>query len=52
MIEQIERFHCRQCDFITESKIAVSRIKKNGICPACQNGEAKVWSATRKEWIK
>jgi len=54
MIELVERFHCKLCDYITESKTAIDFIKENGqICPACGNGEGKSWSTGRvAEWNK
>ena len=41
MIEQVERFRCGKCGYITESKFAIKHIKEDGICPACNNGKGK-----------
>ena len=43
MIEQVERFHCKRCDYVTENDYIIEQIKKKGVCPACQNGKGKCW---------
>jgi len=50
MIEQVERFVCGHCGYITEHKPTIEQIKKTGICPACQN--SKVWrdGSERTRW--
>ena len=48
MIEQIERFICGRCGYISESKHIIEQIKKTGVCSACQNGKPKVWEDCSK----
>lgn len=42
-IEQVERFYCRRCDYITEDKLEIERIKEARACPVCNNGKTKGW---------
>jgi hypothetical protein len=42
-IEKVERFYCPICDYMTEYEPIVEQIKKDGICPACQNGKGHKW---------
>ncbi len=45
MIKQVERFHCGLCDYIAENPHTIKQIKKDGICPACNNGKGGKWEA-------
>ena len=49
MIEKVERFHCKRCDYITEYPITIGNIKNTGICPACQNGKPISWTHKEEE---
>jgi len=50
MFEQVERFRCGVCGYITESGIEIQRIKSTGICPACGNGNVRTpsWYSNRQ----
>ncbi len=48
MIEKVERFHCKSCDFITENPDTVKRIKEGGKCPACSGGSHQEWTDTKE----
>ena len=48
-IENVKRFHCPKCDFMTEDKNRVKSIEENGgKCPACQGSRGVGWASTYK----
>lgn len=52
-IENIRRFHCRRCDYITEDQDQIAWIEKlGGKCPACHDGEGKAWTKEYQPKVK
>jgi hypothetical protein len=51
-IENIRRFHCPRCDYMTEDAGQIEMIEKlGGKCPACHDGKPRVWSHTLKDAV-